>query len=89
MAVPDQEDLSHQQHPHRGREHAPLRNRRVGDGEAGLGVVPALTRSEEQTWGIFREHVLQHFETSTYQADLREKLQRLKQTADIESYNGE
>ncbi|KAG6623328.1 Pol Polyprotein [Phytophthora cinnamomi] len=39
--------------------------------------------------GIFREHVLQHFEASNYQAVLREKLQRLKQTADIETYNGE
>ncbi|OWY91569.1 hypothetical protein PHMEG_00039791, partial [Phytophthora megakarya] len=49
----------------------------------------STTRSEEHTWGIFREHVLQHFEASNYQAVLREKLQRLKQTADIESYNGE
>ncbi|KAG3005102.1 hypothetical protein PC121_g18470 [Phytophthora cactorum] len=44
---------------------------------------------EEHTWGIFREHVLQHFEASNYHAVLREKLQRLRQTADIESYNGE
>jgi hypothetical protein len=49
----------------------------------------STTRSEEHTWGIFREHVLQHFEASNYQAVLREKLQRLKQTADIETYNGE
>ncbi|KAG2770007.1 hypothetical protein PC129_g17390 [Phytophthora cactorum] len=49
----------------------------------------STTRSEEHTWGIFREHVLQHFEASNYQAVLREKLQRLKQTADIEPYNGE
>ncbi|POM71887.1 Hypothetical protein PHPALM_11483 [Phytophthora palmivora] len=49
----------------------------------------STTRSEEHMWGIFREHVLQHFEASNYQAVLREKLQRLKQTADIESYNGE
>ncbi|OWZ11082.1 hypothetical protein PHMEG_00015956 [Phytophthora megakarya] len=48
----------------------------------------STTRSEEHTWGIFREHVLQHFEASNYQAVLREKLQRLKQTADI-IYNGE
>ncbi|KAG2782342.1 hypothetical protein PC129_g4633 [Phytophthora cactorum] len=41
------------------------------------------------TWGIFREHVLQHFEASNYQSVLREKLQRLKQTVDIETYNGE
>ncbi|KAK1930339.1 hypothetical protein P3T76_014010 [Phytophthora citrophthora] len=34
-------------------------------------------------------HVLQHFEASNYQSVLREKLQRLKQTADIETYNGE
>ncbi|KAJ8569032.1 hypothetical protein ON010_g6230 [Phytophthora cinnamomi] len=45
----------------------------------------STTRSEEHTWGNFREHVLQHFEASNYQAVLREKLQRLKQTADIES----
>jgi hypothetical protein len=49
----------------------------------------STTRSEEHTWGIFREHVLQHFEASNYQAVLREKLQRLKQTADIDTYNGE
>ncbi|KAE9038856.1 hypothetical protein PR002_g5787 [Phytophthora rubi] len=49
----------------------------------------STTRNEENTWGIFREHVLQHFEASNYQAVLREKLQRLKQTADIETYNGE
>ena len=49
----------------------------------------STTRSEEHTWGVFREHVLQHFESSNYQAVLREKLQRLKQTTDIETYNGE
>uniref|UniRef100_H3GZY4 CCHC-type domain-containing protein n=1 Tax=Phytophthora ramorum TaxID=164328 RepID=H3GZY4_PHYRM len=46
-------------------------------------------RNEEHTWGIFREHVLQHFEASNYQSVLRERLQRLKQTADIETYNGD
>ncbi|OWZ14806.1 hypothetical protein PHMEG_00011645 [Phytophthora megakarya] len=45
-------------------------------------------RSEKHTWGIFREHVLQHFEASNYQAVLREMLQRLNQEEDIESYNG-
>ncbi|KAG6574355.1 uncharacterized protein IUM83_07090 [Phytophthora cinnamomi] len=49
----------------------------------------STTRSEEHTWGIFREHVLQHFEAPNYQAVLRENLLRLKQTADIETYNGE
>ncbi|ETP47688.1 hypothetical protein F442_06410 [Phytophthora nicotianae P10297] len=49
----------------------------------------STTRVEEQTWGIFREYVLQHIEASNYQSVLREKLQRLKQTADIETYNGE
>ncbi|GMF39875.1 unnamed protein product [Phytophthora fragariaefolia] len=49
----------------------------------------STTRSEEHTWGIFREHVLQHFEASNYQAVLREKLQQLKQTAGMETYNGE
>ncbi|KAE9063447.1 hypothetical protein PF010_g28988, partial [Phytophthora fragariae] len=49
----------------------------------------STTRNEKHTWGVFREHVLQHFEASNYQAVLREKLQRLKQTADIETYNGE
>ncbi|GMF44413.1 unnamed protein product [Phytophthora fragariaefolia] len=49
----------------------------------------STTGSEDHTWGIFREHVLQHFEASNYQAVLREKLQRIKQTADIETYNGE
>ncbi|KAG6610400.1 uncharacterized protein IUM83_19466 [Phytophthora cinnamomi] len=39
--------------------------------------------------GDFREHVLQHFEASNYQSVFREKLQRLKQTAEIETYNGE
>ncbi|KAG3071867.1 hypothetical protein PI125_g22638 [Phytophthora idaei] len=33
------------------------------------------TRSEEHTWGSFREYVLQHFEASNYQAVLREKFQ--------------
>ncbi|OWY94917.1 hypothetical protein PHMEG_00035220, partial [Phytophthora megakarya] len=47
------------------------------------------TRSEDHTWGIFRDHVLQHFEASNYQAALCEKLQRLKQTEGIEPYNGE
>ncbi|KAG6621845.1 uncharacterized protein IUM83_07368 [Phytophthora cinnamomi] len=49
----------------------------------------STTRSEEHTWGGggFREHVL-HFEASNYQAVLREKLQRLKQTTDIKTYNG-
>ncbi|KAE9268035.1 hypothetical protein PR003_g31582, partial [Phytophthora rubi] len=49
----------------------------------------STTRNEEHAWGGVREHVLQHFEASNYQAVLREKLQRLKQTADIETYNGE
>ncbi|OWY99200.1 LOW QUALITY PROTEIN: hypothetical protein PHMEG_00029845 [Phytophthora megakarya] len=49
----------------------------------------STTRSEEHTWGIFREHVLQHFEASNYQALLRAKPQRLNQTADIETCNGE
>ncbi|OWY91176.1 hypothetical protein PHMEG_00040357, partial [Phytophthora megakarya] len=49
----------------------------------------STTKSEEHTWEIFREHVLQHFEASNYQAVLREKLQRLKQTTDIETYNDE
>ncbi|GMF19298.1 unnamed protein product [Phytophthora fragariaefolia] len=49
----------------------------------------STTRVEEHTWGIFREYVLQHFEASNYQAGLREKLQRLKQTAGIETYHGE
>uniref|UniRef100_H3GWM8 CCHC-type domain-containing protein n=1 Tax=Phytophthora ramorum TaxID=164328 RepID=H3GWM8_PHYRM len=46
-------------------------------------------RNEEHTWGVFREHVFQHFEASNYQSVLRERLQRLKQTADIETYNGD
>ncbi|KAG3011367.1 hypothetical protein PC128_g15664 [Phytophthora cactorum] len=49
---------------------------------------PSTTRSEEHTWGIFCEHAFQHFEASNYQAVVRKKLQRLKLTADIESYNG-
>ncbi|KAG2912780.1 hypothetical protein PC117_g18793 [Phytophthora cactorum] len=49
----------------------------------------STSRSEEHTWFFFREHELQHFEASNYQAILHEKLQRLKQTADIEPYNGE
>ncbi|OWY95814.1 hypothetical protein PHMEG_00034083 [Phytophthora megakarya] len=36
----------------------------------------STTRVEEHTWGIFREHVLQHFEASNYQSVLREKLQK-------------
>ncbi|KAE9125861.1 hypothetical protein PF007_g6192 [Phytophthora fragariae] len=51
--------------------------------------LPGIAGNEEHTWGIFREHVLQHFEASNYQAVLREKLQRLKQTADVDTYNGE
>ncbi|ETP11310.1 hypothetical protein F441_13164 [Phytophthora nicotianae CJ01A1] len=49
----------------------------------------STTRAEEHTWGMFREHVLQHFEASNYQSVRREKFQRLKQTTDIETYNGE
>ncbi|POM78302.1 LOW QUALITY PROTEIN: Hypothetical protein PHPALM_4182 [Phytophthora palmivora] len=43
--------------------------------------------SEEHTGGF--SYVLQHFEPSKYQSGLREKLQRLKRTADIESYNSQ
>ncbi|GMF28082.1 unnamed protein product [Phytophthora fragariaefolia] len=49
----------------------------------------STTRVEEHTWGIFREHVVQLFEESSYQAVLREKLQQHKQTVDTETYNGE
>lgn len=49
----------------------------------------STTNAAEHTWGIFRERVLQHFEASNYQSVLREKLQCLKQTGDIETYNGE
>ncbi|KAG6613012.1 uncharacterized protein IUM83_11815 [Phytophthora cinnamomi] len=62
------------------------------DGKAGIGWFlrwSSTTRNEEHTWGIFREHVLQHFEASNYQSVLRERLQRLKQTADIETYNSD
>ncbi|GMF54605.1 unnamed protein product [Phytophthora fragariaefolia] len=48
----------------------------------------STTRAEELTWLTFREHALQHFEASNYQAVLREKLQRLRQIGDIETYNG-
>ncbi|KAG6616649.1 Pol Polyprotein [Phytophthora cinnamomi] len=49
----------------------------------------SATGVDEYTWGNFCEHALKHFESSNYQASLRAKLQRLKQTADIESYNGD
>jgi len=81
--------VSHQRYPDRGHEHATAGNRRVGQALGWFLHWSSTTRSEEHTWGIFREHVLQHFEASNYQAVLREKLQRLKQTADIETYNGE
>ncbi|POM62430.1 hypothetical protein PHPALM_28420 [Phytophthora palmivora] len=58
-------------------------------GVAGSAMEKPTTRREDQTWGIVREHVLQHCEASNYRVVLREKLQRLKQTADIESYNDE
>ncbi|GMF20525.1 unnamed protein product [Phytophthora fragariaefolia] len=92
MAVPDRERLSNQQHPDRRHKATTSRNREVGNGEACLRLVPALVIDDskrEHTWGIFHEHVLQHFEASNYQAVLREKLHRLKQTADIETCNGE
>lgn len=50
---------------------------------------PSTTDEAEHKWGIFRERVLQQFEASNYQSFLRDKLQRLKQTGGIESYNGE
>jgi hypothetical protein len=89
MAVPDRERVSHQRYPDRGHEHATAGNRRVGQALGWFLHWSSTTRSEEHTWGIFREHVFQHFEASNYQAVLREKLQRPKQTADIETYNGE
>ncbi|OWZ09584.1 hypothetical protein PHMEG_00017691 [Phytophthora megakarya] len=46
------------------------------------------TRTEEHMSGYFREHVFQHFKSSTYQAALHEKLLKLKPTADIKTYNG-
>ncbi|KAG6622438.1 uncharacterized protein IUM83_05454 [Phytophthora cinnamomi] len=49
----------------------------------------STTRNEEHTWGVFCEHVLHHFEALNYQSVLRERLQRLKQTADIETHNGD
>ncbi|GMF26541.1 unnamed protein product [Phytophthora fragariaefolia] len=49
----------------------------------------STTRAEELTWLTFREHAIQHYEASNYQAVLREKFQRLRQTGDIETYNGE
>ncbi|KAE9128925.1 hypothetical protein PF010_g4321 [Phytophthora fragariae] len=67
-------------------------NRRISHEKLASGWFlhwPSTTRSEDDTWGIFREHVLQHFDASNYEAVLREKLQRLKQTADIDTYNGE
>ncbi|ETN20188.1 hypothetical protein PPTG_03246 [Phytophthora nicotianae INRA-310] len=33
----------------------------------------STTRAEEHTWGIFREHVLQHFEASNYQSVLHKR----------------
>jgi hypothetical protein len=49
----------------------------------------STTPISEQTWINFREHALDHFEASNYQSALREKLQSLRQTSDIETYNGE
>ncbi|KAE9216866.1 hypothetical protein PF004_g14327 [Phytophthora fragariae] len=46
------------------------------------------TPAEEQTWGQFTTDALAHFETSSYQAVLRQKLRQLRQTGDIEEYNG-
>ncbi|DBA04501.1 TPA: hypothetical protein N0F65_011049 [Lagenidium giganteum] len=49
----------------------------------------STTPADDYTWGNFRKRVLQHVEASNYQSMLREKLLRLKQTGDIETYNGE
>ncbi|OWZ16373.1 LOW QUALITY PROTEIN: hypothetical protein PHMEG_0009843 [Phytophthora megakarya] len=70
----------------RRREHKAARDRRVGDGAACLGMVPTLVVDDMKRGA---HHVLQHFESSNYQAALREKLLQLKQTADIETHNGE
>ncbi|GMG15839.1 unnamed protein product [Phytophthora fragariaefolia] len=46
------------------------------------------TPAEEQTWGRFTHDALAHFEASNYQAVLRQKPRQLRQTGDIEEYNG-
>ena len=43
---------------------------------------------EDQTWMQSKCDALHHFEASNYQAGLRKKLIDLKQTSDIEEYNG-
>ncbi|OWZ03003.1 hypothetical protein PHMEG_00025337, partial [Phytophthora megakarya] len=46
------------------------------------------TPAEEQTWGRSTHDALAHFESSNYPAVLRQKLRQLRQTGDIEEYNG-
>ncbi|KAE9092239.1 hypothetical protein PF010_g17883 [Phytophthora fragariae] len=46
------------------------------------------TAPVEQTWEQFTHDALAHFEASNYQAVLRQKLRQLRQTSDIEEYNG-
>ncbi len=47
------------------------------------------TPMEQQTWKGFKESLINQFEGTNYQANLRRQIHRLRQTGDIEDYNGE
>ena len=47
------------------------------------------TPAEKQTWEDFKECLINQFEGTNYQANLRRQIHRLRQTGDIEDYNGE
>ena len=46
------------------------------------------TPSHLQSWRKFREDIKKDFESSNYQASVRKDIRELKQTGDIEDYNG-
>jgi hypothetical protein len=48
----------------------------------------SIVNPADQTWKAFSEAALAHFEASNYQATLRQRLRGLRQTGDIEEYNG-
>jgi hypothetical protein len=47
------------------------------------------TPGRTQTWENFKESLINQFEGTNYQANLRRQIYRLRQTGDIEDYNGE
>lgn len=48
----------------------------------------SITQDSDKTWKNFCDSAKKRFEANDYQAILRENLRKLKQTSDVEDYNG-